>query len=341
MKGDLWYNIGEANCLRERMMWQVVGHEWAVDLLKRALASERVAHAYLLTGPPQIGKRSLALNFAQALNCLDEEKPCGQCLACRKIAHGSHPDVQIIEGEKGTLKIDQMRILRHEAALSPLEGQWKVYIMRQMEQATAEAANCLLKTLEEPPSSVILMLTASEAEALLPTIVSRCQVLNLRPLTTDTVQRALQERWGVDAERAQLLARLSGGRLGWAVAASQNDAILPRRERHLDEMMELMGQGRVERLEYAQQLSRNAEAVPELLHLWLSWWRDLLLAASGSSAGIINIDRGDTLKAQAQRYSLSQVQNFVEALRAAVWRLEHNANTRLTLEVLMLSLPTR
>ncbi|MBC8248738.1 MAG: DNA polymerase III subunit delta' [Anaerolineales bacterium] len=322
-------------------MWQVVGHKWAVDLLKRALAGERVAHAYLLTGPPQIGKRSLALNFAQALNCLDEEKPCGHCLACNKIAHGHHPDVQVIEGEGGTLKIDQMRTLRHEAALSPLEGRWKVYIIRQMEQATAEAANCLLKTLEEPPAHVILMLTASEAEALLPTIVSRCQVLNLRPLATETVQRVLQDRWGVDVERARLLARLSGGRLGWAAAASQNDALLEQRERHLNEMIELMGQGRVERLEYAQQLSGNPEAAPGLLHLWLSWWRDLLLAASGSSVGITNVDREDTLSTQAQRYSLDQVRDFVEALRAAAWRLERNANTRLTLEVLMLSLPTR
>lgn len=320
-------------------MWQVVGHKWAVDLLKRALASERVAHAYLLTGPPQIGKRSLALNFAQALNCLDQEKPCGQCLACSKIAHGSHPDVQVIQGEGRTIKIDQMRTLRHEAALFPLEGRWKVYIIRQMEQATAEAANCLLKTLEEPPSHVILMLTASEAEALLPTIVSRCQVLNLRPLATETVQRSLQERWGVDAKRAQLLARLSGGRLGWAVAAGQDDAILDQREKHLDEMMELMGQGRVERMGYARQLSHNPEAVRELLHLWLSWWRDLLLTASGSSAGIVNIDRGGTLRVQAQRYSLAQVRDFVKALRAAAWRLEHNANTRLTLEVLMLGLP--
>ena len=322
-------------------MWQVVGQKWAVDLLKQTLARERVAHAYLLTGPPQIGKRSLALNFAQALNCLDEEKPCGQCLACSKIAHGSHPDVQIIEGENGTLKIDQMRILRHEANLSPLEGQWKVYIIRQMEQATAEAANCLLKTLEEPPPHVILILTANQAEALLPTIVSRCQVLNLRPLATEAVQASLQEHWGADAERAQLLGRLSGGRLGWAVAASQNDAILNRREQYFDEMMKLIGQGRVERLEYALQLSRNPEAAPELLQLWLSWWRDLLLTASGSSAGIINIDREGTLRAQAQRYSLGQVRRFVEALRAAAWQLEHNANTRLTLEVLMLSLPTR
>jgi DNA polymerase-3 subunit delta' len=323
-------------------MWQVVGHKWAVELLKQALASGRVAHAYLLTGPPQIGKRSLALNFARALNCLSDNngtKPCGQCLACHKIAHGSHPDVQVIEGEGGTLKIDQMRTLRHEAALSPLEGRWKVYIVRQMEQATAEAANCLLKTLEEPPSNVILMLTASQAEALLPTIVSRCQVLNLRPLAIETVQASLKERWGADAKRAELLARLSGGRLGWAVAASQNDAILARRKQHLDEMMELLDQGRVERLEYAQQLSRDPEVAPDLLHLWLSWWRDLLLAASGSSVGITNVDREDALRIQAQRYSLGQVRNFVEALRAAAWRLEHNANTRLTLEVLMLSLP--
>ena len=322
-------------------MWQVVGHKQAVDQLKGALASERVAHAYLLTGPPQIGKRSLALDFAQALNCLDEEKPCGQCLACSKIAHGSHPDVQVIEGEGGTIKIDQMRTLRREAALFPLEGRWKIYIIRQMEQATTEAANCLLKTLEEPPPHVVLMLTASEAEALLPTIVSRCQVINLRPLTTETVQRSLQERWGVDVERARLLARLSGGRLGWAVVASQNDAILSRREKYLDQMMKLMGQGRVERMEYVQQLSHDPEALRELLQLWLSWWRDLLLTASGSSAEIINIDREDTLRAQAERYSVDQVRDFVEALRAAAWRLEHNANTRLTLEVLMLSLPTR
>jgi DNA polymerase-3 subunit delta' len=321
-------------------MWQVVGHEWAVELLERSRANGRVAHAYLLIGLPQIGKTTLALNFAQALHCLGEDKPCGQCRSCLKIAHGNHPDVRIIEAVNGTIKIDQIRSMQREVALSPHEGRWKVYVIRQVERATIEAANCLLKTLEEPPAQVIFMLTASDIDQLLPTIISRCQVLNLRPPSVLLVQKVLEGRWGVDPERAKLLARLSGGRLGWAVRASEDEAILRKRERRLDKMMELMGQGRVERLRYAQQLSQSPDGLREVLDLWLIWWRDLLLIKGGSSTEITNIDREATLRSQAQGYNLTQVRDFIEALRTAAWQLEHNANTRLTLEVLMLSLPS-
>ena len=320
-------------------MWQVVGHEWAVELLERSLVSKRMAHAYLLLGLPQIGKTTLALNFAQALHCLDEGKPCGQCRSCLKIAHGNHPDVRVIEAVSGTIKIDQMRDMQHEVALSPYEGRWKVYVIRQMERATTEAANCLLKTLEEPPAQVILLLTASGMDQLLPTIISRCQVLNLRPPSMPLVQKALVERWRVDPERARLLARLSGGRLGWAVRAFEDEAILRKREKRLDEMIELMGQGRVERLRYAQRLSSSPDDLREMLDLWLSWWRDLLLIKGDSSTEVTNVDREAALRSQARGYSLAQVRDFVQALQAAVWQLEHNANTRLALEVLVLSLP--
>ena len=320
-------------------MWQVVGHKWAVELLERSLANGRTAHAYLLLGLPQIGKTTLALNFAQVLNCLGEGKPCGQCRSCLKIAHGNHPDVRVIEAVNGTIKIDQIRAMQREVVLSPHEGRWKVYIIRQMERATTEAANCLLKTLEEPPDQVILVLTASDMDQLLPTIISRCQVLSLRPPSMPLVQKALEERWGVDPDRARLLARLSGGRLGWAVRAFEDEAILQKRERRFDEMIELMGQGRVERLRYAQHLSTSPDGLREVLDLWLSWWRDVLLIEGGSSTEIANVDREATLRSQARGYSLTQVRDFIEALRTAVWQLEHNANTRLTLEVLMLNLP--
>jgi DNA polymerase-3 subunit delta' len=182
-------------------------------------------------------------------------------------------------------------------------------------------------------------------DQLLPTIISRCQVLNLRPPSILLVQKALEKRWGVDPERARLLARLSGGRLGWAVRASEDETILQKREKRLDEMIELMGHGtvapsgRVERLRYAQHLSKSPDGLREVLDLWLSWWRDLLLIKGGSSTEVTNVDREATLHSQARLYSLIRVWDFIEALRTAVWQLEHNANIRLTLEVLMLNLP--
>jgi DNA polymerase-3 subunit delta' len=254
-------------------MWPIVGHEWATALLRRSLAEDRVGQAYLITGPPQIGKTTLARTLAQALNCMHPqaaERPCGSCRACRLVHKGNHPDVQIIEPDGVYLKIDQIRALQHQVALSPMEGRWKVYILREMERATVEAANALLKTLEEPPAHAVLLLTASEAEALLPTIVSRCQPIPLRPLNWQVVEQALGECWQVSPEHASLLARLSGGRLGWAVEASRESSVLERQSQRLDELQQaLLGQGRAERFAYAEKLSRNPATLREVMVLWL------------------------------------------------------------------------
>jgi DNA polymerase-3 subunit delta' len=322
-------------------MWDVVGHSWAVAFLKQSLANGRLAHASLLLGPAHIGKRTLALELAKALNCLAEEaeRPCGKCLACRKIAHSTHPDVRVVEPQGGSLKIDQIRQLQREIILTPHEGRYRVAILRSFDQATPEASNCLLKTLEEPPSQVVLCLTAPNASPLLPTIVSRCQLLHLRPLSLEAVQSALMERWGVKQERAALLAHLSGGRLGWAVEAHGEPAILERRANSLDSLVNLLNAPRVPRFAYAEKANRTPKAVPDILELWLSWWRDLLLAHEGSDQEIINLDRHEEITTYATRYSLHQVYRAMQAVRTAQQQLERNANLRLTLEVLLLSFP--
>jgi DNA polymerase-3 subunit delta' len=320
---------------------KIYGHEWAIDLLLNGLAKGRVSHATLIIGPPNIGKTTVACVFAQALNCANSQPmPCGECLACQKVVSGNHPDVRILDAPDQSLRIDEVRNLQRELALSPHEGRWRVAVLSDFERATLEAANALLKTLEEPPAQVALVLTATEADVLLPTIVSRCQVLSLRPLSIPSVKEALMSHWGAHPAQAEVLACLSGGRLGWAVRALQDESLLARRSEHLDNLASLMSKGRVERLAYASELSRDALVVREVLAVWLGWWRDVLLLSSGSQVALTNVDRRAMLVQQAGQVTIRQAQRMVAQLCAAIKNLDRNVNVRLALEVLLLSLPS-
>lgn len=340
--------------------WQVIGHAWAVRALARSVATDRVAHAYLFTGPHAIGKTTLARALAQALQCTAENRPCGACAACQKIARNRHPDVQIVEGvpvgykfdekapppplrsndsERRILKIDQIRAVQHDVSRSPFEGRWKIIILRRFEEANEEAANAFLKTLEEPPSHTRLILTARDASLLLPTIASRCQVFALRPLALAQVESALIERWQVEPAQARLLAHLSGGRLGWAVRASADHALLDARSAQLDALDGVLREGRAERLERAGGLSKETDTLPALLEQWIGWWRDVLLVQNGESARVTNIDRAENLRDHAARFGLEEVHGAVKALRATAQYLTQNVNARLAMEVLLLNLP--
>jgi DNA polymerase-3 subunit delta' len=324
--------------------WGIVGHEWAVRFLRRGVTSGSVSHAYLFTGPSGVGKTTLARALATVLLCQGEsekEPPCGACRACRLVASGNHPDLHIIQSERvgARLKIEQIRDLQRQLALTPVEAHWRVTILRRFEEATTSAANALLKTLEEPPSYVLIAVLASDADRLLPTIVSRCQQVPLRPLRTAVVQKALVERWNAGAEQAKLLAHLSGGRLGWAVRTLNDRAALQRRVQRLDDLDRLLGASSAQRFRYAEKLARDPTATQETLDLWIGWWRDVLLLAAETDAPLTNVDRRSTLRDQAHRFEVEGSAAVLEALRSAADRLRRNANPRLTLEVLMLDLP--
>lgn len=320
--------------------WPVVGHEWAVELLH-----SRTPQTLLISGPAQIGKTTLALALAARLACLGPNPPCGQCRSCRKIEHSTHPDVRVVRaeadksGREGVLKIDQVRQLQREAALAPMESPHKIFVLRELERANLPAANALLKTLEEPPPQVTLLLTSARPHALLPTIVSRCQVLALRPLPLAQVEAALRERWGAEAERASLLARLAGGRLGWAVQRLGEGAAWQERTRRLADAAALPRQGRAARLAYAEELSRAADAILPALALWLGWWRDVVLIQQGCPAAISNIDLAAELQAQARQFDSAQVQRFLARLHAASVQVSQNVNIRLLLETVLLHMP--
>jgi DNA polymerase-3 subunit delta' len=331
--------------------WQnVIGHHWAVTMLRQSLAHGRNGHAYLITGPDQIGKTTLARAFAQALNCTGEAdgncQPGHLCRACTLIANGRHPDVRQIEPEvsgrgKLTLKIETIRQLQQELSLSAYEARTKIAILKRFDAATIGASNAFLKTLEEPPPRVLLILTATDADTLLPTIASRCRTLNLRPLLPELIEQSLTTRWQVDEDKAALLAHLADGRLGWAVAASQNVAILEERAAHLAQLQEALTGNRVRRFQLADKLADKPETAPLVLQTWVSWWRDASLLAQNGNAytGITNIDQLDPLRQTAAAVPESALLVSLRQTTLSLWQLEHNANARLVLENLLLTYP--
>ena len=327
-------------------MWQVVGHETAVAFLDNSLKGGNLSHAYLLVGPPHVGKMTLALNLAQALNCQGDQQPCGTCTSCQRIAGLRHADIQVIGLDgRAEIGIDQIREMERSVTLKPFEGRNRVFIIDGAEHLSHESANCLLKTLEEPPPNVELILLAVNERLLLPTVVSRCQKLELRPLPIPVVERALIEHWEAALEQAMVLARLSSGCLGWAVGALHDDRITDERAARLSALLQLTSVGRAERFAYAAQLasqfSKNRGAVREVLSLWVGWWRDLLLIKGGCRDFITNIDQETTLNNEAEHYHLTGIKGFIDSLQQALEALGQNANPRLVLEVLMLNIPQR
>jgi len=326
------------------MNWEIFGHEWAVNLLKENVARGEVRHAYLFNGPQGIGRRTLALRLAQALNCPQPSapgEPCRICRTCMQIERMQHPDLAVIQSEQegGVLKVDQIRELQRSLALHPYEARYRVAVLLRFEEANLSAMNALLKTLEEPAPQVVLILTAENSESLIPTIFSRCEVLRLNPLPFEQVSQWLHIRWKLPLEQAQLLAHISFGRPGYALRMFQEPYRLEQRHAWLDEQTRLLSANRVERFAYADSLAKDKEVLRSLLLLWLSYWRDVLLKSKRASAPLVNLDRTNEIEFLAARFDSRIAYQTVTALKHVLILLERNINPRLAVEVLMLDLP--
>jgi DNA polymerase-3 subunit delta' len=323
--------------------WGLLGHDWAVNMLRRHIQEDAMRHAYLFTGSPGVGRRTLALHFAQALNCPQPPVPgeaCRTCRTCIQIEAMQYPDLSILQAEHegGTLKVEQIRAIQHGLSLKPYQGRYRLAIFLRFQEANPSAANALLKTLEEAPEHVVLILIADNPDQLLPTIVSRCEGLRLRSLPVESVQTFLQSR-GTDPDSARLLAHLSGGRPGYALRLKDDPHGLKQRTRWLDELHGLLSSSRSQRFAYAEKLTKDKDETRQVLELWGSYWRDIMLFSSGSGIDLTNIDRLREIESLGKKIDLSQARRLVIDIENGIDRLDKNVNARLLLEVLLLDWP--
>lgn len=332
----------------------LVNQSHAVMLLRAAQHRGHVSHAYLFVGPPGVGRFDAAVAFAQLLNC---ERPhaqvgdaCGECRACRLIGAGQYPDVRTVDVARGLLLdpqdttrtvigIDQVRALRRDVAFGPLEGRAKVYIFAGADRMQPEAANSLLKILEEPPPQVVIILIAESTVPMLPTVVSRCQLVRFSLIPAAEIEQALTSRHALDPARARFIAALAGGQLGKAVTWATSPEALEWREQALDLLERMETADPLERIDAAEAAAKDKDRLADLLDMALFWYRDVLVFQELRDVGrLINLDRSERIASLAGAIPGPVLSERIRALEEAKEDLRRNVHPRLLLEHLFLKL---
>jgi DNA polymerase III subunit delta' len=332
------------------MTWNIHGHDWAVAMLRQHIANGKLRHAYLFSGSDGVGRRTLALRFAQAVNCDQISvlgEACGECITCRQIERMQHADLAVVQAEEAAiLKVEQIRELQHFVALAPYASQYRVALILDFEQANASAQNALLKTLEEPNPNVLLLVTVDDAENLLPTIISRCELMRLRPMQVGALTSLLMERYSLNQTDADLYAHLAGGRVGYAFRLAENPDLLEQRKQWMADLLQLIAGEKNERIAYSRKHTSTRYIVREkakaelsiAIPYWLSFWRDVMLMATGSNTALTNIDMEHMITNVAGTIRPVEAANAIRGLEQALTRLQ-SANLQLMLDNVLLDWP--
>lgn len=319
----------------------ILGQERVLGHLRAAWKADRLAHAYLFLGPEGVGRESVARALAAALNCArpgEDWDACGDCPACKRMAAGTQPDFLVIrptsQDRQPQIKIEQIREFRRLTAYAPMEGGWRVALIKPAEDMHPAAANALLKTLEEPPARHLLVLTAVRDADLFPTVVSRCQKLTFTPLPSALVVQELQARRDLSREDALFLTTLSGGSLGRALALNPEEMAQQRGQVLAD--LEKLAQGSASSvLDWAKRLAKNKQEVDFFVLLAQMWYRDLLFLHSGAPGRLLaHQDCRPEMEQEKGRGGPKTWFAGFAALAAAHRQLQANLNPELTLDIL-------
>ena len=317
----------------------VVGQQRIIALINNLLYSNRIPHAFLFEGQKGIGKKRIALEMARGICCSSADtKPCGTCSSCIKASHGNHPEIKLIE-EDSSIKIETIRELQKEIQLKPYEGAKKVFIINNAERMTTQAQNALLKTLEEPPGYASIILLTNNAASLLPTIISRCQLLKLVPARLEEVQQHLQRVEGLGLEESKVIASFSNGIVGKAIRILQDEEFRIKRDIIIEITRQLLEGKIIDLLERVSFLKEEKETVDDIFDIFISWYRDLLIFRETQYVDfIMNYDKIEEIKRQAIKINSTKSREIILIIEKNKSNTRSNVNHQLNLEVMLLNI---
>ena len=309
---------------------EIIGHDEAIRMLQKAIASGRISHSYLFSGPDGVGKETVARIFAKVLNCKEGGvDACERCTSCRKAEKGIHPDISTIRPDGNTIKIEEIREMQREVALKSLEGRWKVKILVDAEKMTKEASNCLLKTLEEPPPNSIIILVSSDPDRLLPTVISRCQAFRFGAMGEGELSKILMERFGLSEVEAEMLAVISSGRVGKAIGMIEEGGLVVK-NRVIDALSSVtLGKAWIPAV--AEMLSSDKGRLELVLDISFLWARDLWISSLGLGR-IVNVDREEEIRGIGSELGREKVELLIGLLTRAKELINRNVNPQLVWE---------
>lgn len=320
----------------------IIGQEQLKEHLQNAISMNKVSHAYIINGERSSGKEFIARIFAMTLQCEKRgTEPCGECHSCKQALSNNQPDIIYISHEKpNTIGVEDIRgQINNDIGIKPYSSPRKIYIMNEGEKMTVQAQNALLKTLEEPPEYAVILILTTNVDALLPTILSRCVVLNMKPVSDALVKKYLMEELGVPDYKANICVAFARGNIGKAKLLASSEEF----EKVKDEAITLVKYiNDMEISEIVKAIKKITEYkfdVNDYLDILSVWYRDVLLyKATKDINSLIFKDELPQIRKVADRSTYEGIEIIVNALQQAKRRLDANVNFDLTMELLLLTI---
>ncbi|MBM7583378.1 DNA polymerase-3 subunit delta' [Caldicoprobacter guelmensis] len=319
----------------------IIGQSFVIKRLKQIIESQRIGHAYVFVGPEGIGKKTISNIFARGIMCKSQgHRPCDLCRSCRQFNSGNHPDVyRVQKGDKSSIGVDQIRGVLDDIHLKPYESDRKVYIIEDAQAMTIQAQNAFLKTLEEPPLFATIILLAENANELLPTILSRCQVFRMQRLTREEVCAVIMRNFDISKEKAMLFAGLSNGIPGKGLKLASSQEFNDMRNDIFKFLEQFLSYDDVEKMAQWELFNQYKDKIDEVLDILVIWFRDIMAyKETGDYALVVNIDKVPLIEKQASLFTIRRIRGIIESIERTRRMLKGNTNYQLAIENLLLSM---